>query len=130
MADFGVRDGGQYVLRLQEDPVAYEEFLTSHDPGWGGPLPQPVERSVDALCTLLIRIVKGSKDTLDLAIDSKEIGAFRKRGGGGMEKHKAEGGEGEKSPGGLRKSKSSKKLSLAAAEEAVLLAVLTPRSKK
>ena len=127
-----MRDGGQFMLRLRDDPAAYEEFLSSHDPGWGGVLPQPAERSVDHLCTLLLRLLKGSKDAADLPIEAKEVSAFRKRGGGGMEAKAADGGDGggevsrSRSPGPPKKGKSQRNLSMAAVEVAVL-ATISPR---
>eukprot|EP00966_Prymnesium_polylepis_P042623 990362-Prymnesium_polylepis.2 len=88
----GACDGGQFLLMLREDPAMYDEFMESHDPAWGEPLLQPADRSADHLCTLLMRLVKGSKDTTNLVLEQKETTLFQKSGGGGGARG---GGDGE-----------------------------------
>ena len=83
----GCVDAGEYLIRLHNTGgTELSDFLSTHDFTRGGPMPQPIDRAVDALVRYLIRIImvtSGGKpvDSRELKISSTDCKAFAKSGG-------------------------------------------------
>ena len=54
----GAEDAGEFILELQKDPKAWDNFLSENEQTWDVEPPQPIARCVDHLLTLLVRVVE------------------------------------------------------------------------
>ena len=81
IATAGFSDAGLYMRHLKEtDENAYEKMLAARAAPWPGAAPQPIERCVEHIITIIIRsIEEQTAGADDMSLDKKELCEFMEK---------------------------------------------------